>query len=70
MTLDLSNRTLSFQKNNDEKYIPFENISVGDHIEYCMSVYIGAEGDLNCYRVSCYNYKLQKLSPKDIYVDR
>ena len=45
MTLNLTNRTLSFQKNNDKKYIPFENISVGEDIEYCMGVFILAKGD-------------------------
>ena len=45
MTLDLSNRTLSYQKNNDEKYIPFKDIIVGEDIEYCRAVFIWKGGD-------------------------
>ena len=42
MTLDLSSRTLSYQVNDDDKYIAFTNIAVGEDIEYCMCVYIAS----------------------------
>ena len=57
MILDLSNRTLSYQKNDDEKYIAFTDITVGDEIIYCMGIYIWNNGD--CVElVSC--ERLQK----------
>ena len=45
MTLDLSNRTLSYQINDGEKYVAFKNVTTGHDIEYCMGVYIWANKD-------------------------
>ena len=45
MSLDLQNRKLSFQTNDDEEYIAFTEIAVGDDIEYCMAVHACHDDD-------------------------
>ena len=38
MILDLSSRTLSYQINDNEKFVVFTNIKVDNDIEYCMAI--------------------------------
>ena len=45
MILDLTNRTLSYQINNKEKYVAFKNIATGIDIEYCMRVNMRGKKD-------------------------
>ena len=45
MTLDLWNKTLSYQVNEDPIYTAFDDIFVAEDIEYCFGVYLSVTSD-------------------------
>ena len=45
MILDLSSKSVSYQVNHGDMFLAFEDIAVGQDIEYCMGVCIGGADD-------------------------